>query len=85
MMGKAARIKAEKAEAKLEQKVLATLAIELMEDGTVRVRGPIDNPVQVINFLAGACTALTQFYLSRGDQGNRIMVPKPGLILPGGN
>ena len=86
-MGKAARIKKERVGINVEPKVMATISINLLDNGHVSVSGPIQDPIMVMDTFSKAFAALTQFYVQQKEEPKRILQPvRPSnLILPGGN
>jgi len=85
-MGEATRIKKEREAA--QPKVMATISINILDNGDVTVSGPIQDPIMVMDTFSKAFAALTQFYVqNKGVEPKRILqqVRPSSLILPGGN
>lgn len=81
-MGKAARIKAIRADEKAKPTIVNTISFNMLSDGGVNVSGPIQEPRLVIDILGKAFNALSQYYAQEAQKSQSIIKPVNGLILP---
>jgi len=79
-MSKRQRLKAERKGKK--PLLVATIIIDIFDDDSVAVRGPIRNPIPVFHVLGKAMIQLAAFYAAQQAEQNPIMQP-PSPILPG--
>lgn len=67
-------------------KTKAQLSFNLMDDGTVRVSGPIQDPIAVVDILSAGFGSLVAFWAQQKQQNNRIVKAgalPPNFMLPG--
>ena len=80
-MGKAKRIRQQREST--QPKLLGKVVISVFDNGTVNVKGPINDGPFIMDVMGRALNAISahQAKLMKGNAG-RILTPQPGLILP---
>ena len=81
-MGKADRIK--QARQAQEPQIMGTVSIDILDDGNVKVSGPIQDPAFVVGLMGKVMSALANFYVKQ-KEGPQIIKPTPGMFLPKNN
>lgn len=62
--------------------VLGKVEILVYSDGNVSVKGPVDNPVIMMNIFGRAMNAVVNHITARAEEGQIVAPSQPNIIVP---